>query len=265
MELKLQLRSPEREAIQQTLEALQDAPKEDIDEFLRYILNGRQNALQLFLKGAYDNPKTWWIGVFAVQMQTGLFGTRLQRMAASNAGVLNSLLAPVTADLKSMATGGDSKIVSNVVRYALKYHRSLVLGRLAGGTFTSFAAAGGLMGSRARKKLPRSGRAVANTAIMITNWGLASYGAGIMAIGLGRRNLRDILFSVLTGSDIMIPPHFELFLGKAELVAEEYEQIEWLTAMLDEISHLTQIGTGPVPISEFCSRPENINLKGICR
>lgn len=109
MELKLQLRSPEREAIQQTLEALQDAPKEDMDEFLRYILNGRQNALQLFLKGAYDNPKTWWIGVFAVQMQTGLFGTRLQRMAASNAGVLNSLLAPVTADLKSMATGGDSK------------------------------------------------------------------------------------------------------------------------------------------------------------
>ena len=63
----------------------------------------------------------------------------------------------------------------------------------------------------------------------------------------------------------MIPPHFELLLGKAELVAEEYEQIEWLTAMLDEISHLTQIGTGPVPISEFCSRPENINLKGICR
>ncbi|GGY86287.1 hypothetical protein [Marinobacter zhanjiangensis] len=91
MELKFDLRSPDRDAVQKTLENLQDAPKDDVDDFMRYILNGNRNALQSFIKGAVNNPKTWWIGLFSLQMQAGLFGSRLNRMANSNAGILVSM------------------------------------------------------------------------------------------------------------------------------------------------------------------------------
>ncbi|MFC4260541.1 hypothetical protein ACFOZ5_16095 [Marinobacter lacisalsi] len=75
MELKFELTSPDRDAVQETLEALQGAPKDDVDDFLRYILNGNRNAIQSFIKGAVDNPKTWWIGLFSLQMQAGVMNT----------------------------------------------------------------------------------------------------------------------------------------------------------------------------------------------
>ena len=36
LNLKLDLRTADREAIQAVMEALQDAPKDDVDDFLRY-------------------------------------------------------------------------------------------------------------------------------------------------------------------------------------------------------------------------------------
>ncbi len=264
MDLKFNLRSPDRDAVQKTLESLQNAPKDDVDAFMRYILNGNRNALQNFTKGAVDNPKTWWIGLFSLQMQAGLFGHRLQQLARSNASVLESILAPLWTDAKGSLVRDDAAIVSNVVRYALKYHRSLLAGRFAGGAFTTFATTGGLFGRRQIGKLRRSAKYPIGAGVFVTNVSLASYGAGMMSVGLGRAKLRDVLFSILTGSDVQIPPHFELLLGKAALSTKELEQVEWLKEMLVELSKLTQVGSGPIPIKEFCSRPENIDFKAIC-
>lgn len=264
MELKFELRTPDRDAVQQTLESLQNAPKDDVDDFMRYILNGNRNALQSFIKGAVDNPKTWWIGLFTLQMQAGLLGNRLQRMSQSNAGVLRTILAPLWDDAKGTLVSEDSTIISNVVRYAFKYHRSMLAGRLAGGGFTTFATTGGLYGRRQLGRLKRPARYSIGVGVFVTNVSLASYGAGIMAVGLGRSKIRDVLFSILTGSDVQIPPHFELLLGETSATAEEMEQIEWLREILVEINKLVQVGSGPIPIQEFCSKPENIDFKAIC-
>ncbi|MFC4257631.1 hypothetical protein ACFOZ5_01150 [Marinobacter lacisalsi] len=264
MELKFELTSPDRDAVQETLEALQDAPKDDVDDFMRYILNGNRNGIQSFIKGAVDNPKTWWIGLFTLQMQTGRMGNRLQRLANSNAGHLSTILAPLWADAKGSLVSDDESIVTNVVRYALKYHRSMLVGRLAGGGFTSFASTGGLFGQRARAGFKTPAKIAFGTGVLVTNLALASYGAGIMAVGLGRSKLRDVLFSILTGSDMQIPPHFELLLSTAAITSEELEQLEWLKKILVEINKLAQVGTGPIPISEFCSKPENLHWESIC-
>jgi len=35
--------------------------------------------------------------------------------------------------------------------------------------------------------------------------------------------------------------------------------------LLGKVMALAQLSTCPVPIREFCSRPENVSLKGVCR
>ncbi|GGY67617.1 hypothetical protein GCM10007071_13300 [Marinobacter zhanjiangensis] len=140
----------------------------------------------------------------------------------------------------------------------------MLAGRLAGGGFTTYATTGGRWGRGQIGRLRRPAQFSIGIGVFVTNVSLASYGAGMMAVGLGRAKLRDVLFSILTGSDMQIPPHFELLLGKAALSAEELEQMEWLRDILVEINKLAQVGTGPIPISEFCSKPENIDFKAIC-
>lgn len=266
MDLKLDIRSTDREAIQSALEALQDAPKKDVDDFLRYVLNGNRNALQSFAKGAVDNPKTWWIGIFSLQMQTGLFGDRLKQMANRNAGLLQSALAPLWEDaMGTVFDDEDSEILSHVIRYAFKYHSALIAGRLVGGGFTTFASTGGRFGKRQIAKLPNPVKYTTVGGIMVANFAIASYGAGMMAIGLGRSRLRDILFTILTGSTEPLPSHYRLLLGNAAMTAEELAEEEWLRNVLLEMGKMTQIGGGPVPIKEFCARPENINRDELCK
>ena len=265
LNLKLDLRTADREAIQAVMEALQDAPKDDVDDFLRYVLNGNRNTLQAFVKGAVDNPKTWWIGVFTLQMQSGLFGDRLKRLASQNAGILQSILAPLWADAKGTVVGEDTELLSQIIRYAVKYHSALIAGRFAGGGFTTYATMGGRWGGRQRASLSAQARMGTAISVGLTNFALASYGAAIMAVGLGRSELRDILFSILTGSTETIPPHFRLLLGQAAMSAEELTKEEWLKEALLEINEMTQIGTGPIPIKEFCARPENIDWTELCK
>lgn len=205
MDVKLDIRSVDREAIQQTLESLQDAPKDDVDGFLRYVLNGNRNALQSFVKGAVDNPKTWWIGIFSLQMQMGLFGERLRNRACSNAHILKQILSPLWEDAKGTVFGEETDILGHIVRYAFKYHSAMIIGRFAGGAFTTFASTGGRMGNRYIARIKQPGRTTVVGGAGLTNVVIASYGAAMMSIGLGREKLHDVLFSILTGSAEQMP------------------------------------------------------------
>jgi len=49
------------------------------------------------------------------------------------------------------------------------------------------------------------------------------------------------------------------------LTKEEEKYQEAIESALLEISKLTQLSPGPIPIKEFCQKKENMNLKGICK
>ncbi|BBA32509.1 hypothetical protein sS8_0544 [Methylocaldum marinum] len=73
-----------------------------------------------------------------------------------------------------------------------------------------------------------------------------------------------IIQSVLTGRPEHLPNGYRSDSSKP-LSDEEGELLKNLKSALGEVTSLTQVELDPVPIKEFCSRPENINLKGLCK
>lgn len=148
-------------------------------------------------------------------------------------------------------------MLSAIVRYNLQHRKADIVGRLLGSKFTNYASTGGRFGN---KRLSKGGK-LART---ITNFSIASYGAAIKALAEEHRTLEAIIQSVLTGRPEDLPAGYHSQSG-APLSEEETNLLENVESALSEVMSLTQVEPGPVPIKEFCSRPENINLKGVCR
>ncbi|MGH1487724.1 MAG: hypothetical protein ACRBCI_16050 [Cellvibrionaceae bacterium] len=246
----LSLTNEQKKASQALVESLQSVPKEDLN---RFILNfsTSEPAWHRFIKGAYNHPITWWIGIFQLQMQMGLWGH--QRKSSANA--LGGTLWQVTRPLRDEASTTGKDIILSVVKYNLKHRKSDMAGRLAGGAFTNYASTGG----RAGKRIPKGLKYPIN----LSNFILASYGAAIKAMASGHRNLESVIQSILTGRPESLQ---KLPLqSSGELSPEEEKLLNSSEVVLTEVMALSQVFPSPVPIKEFCLRPENINLKNLCK
>lgn len=254
--LSLNLRTDEKESVQSVLEGLQGATPQDVESALAGLAQGNRGPIQRFLVGAYNHPLTWWVGLFQLQMQYGMWGSRWRAVASTRASVLWQVTAPLRDEVVAAFDGGDMPILSAVVRYNLKYRKADITGRFAGGFFTNYASTGGRFGNQrlsSRVKLARG----------FTNFGIASYGASVRSVATGHRKLEEIIQAVVTGRPEPLPPSFARNLGAPS--AEEPSIVAKAEQVLGEVMALTQLGAGPVPIREFCSRPENVNLEGVCR
>ncbi|WP_445767264.1 hypothetical protein [Rheinheimera sp.] len=98
----------------------------------------------------------------------------------------------------------------------------------------------------------------------ISNFGIASYGAGIKAIAEGHKSLDAVIQSVLTGRPDGLPPGYNK-LADNSMTPQELELVHGLELGMSEIMTLSQVEPAPLPIKEFCAKPENINLKGLCK
>jgi hypothetical protein len=88
--------------------------------------------------------------------------------------------------------------------------------------------------------------------------------AAIKALAEEHKTLEAIVQSVLTGRPEHLPSGYRSD-SSTPITDEEGELLENLGSALGEVMSLTQVEPGPVPIKEFCSRPENMNLKGLCK
>lgn len=253
----LNLSVREKNDVQAFVENLQANPRE-LTGFTVTFAHGNEAAWHRFLKGAYNHPITWWIGIFQLQMQMGIWGSLHRTMASMRASVLWQLSEPLRNEASGLLKGEDMPMLSAIVRYNLKYRKADIAGRFAGGAFTDYASMGGRLGSkRLSKNAKRIGR--------YTNLGIASYGAATKALVQGHKSLEAIVQSILTGRPEHIPTSYRSDSSTAPPTQEEQELLDKLEMALSEVMSLTQVAPGPVPIKEFCSRPENINLKGVCR
>jgi len=259
----LNLGITEKNDVQAFVENLQANPRE-LTGFTTTFAHGNEAAWHRFLKGAYNHPITWWIGIFQLQMQMGIWGHQHRSAASTRASVLWKLSEPLRNEASGLLKGEDIPMLSAIVRYNLKYRKADIAGRLAGGAFTNYASTGGRFGNKTLAKAGKATRISVKGIRMFTNLGLASYGAAIKALVQGHKTLEAIIQSILTGHPEHLPANYRSDSGTAP-TQEEQELIDKLETALSEVMSLSQVAPGPVPIKEFCSRPENINLKGVCR
>lgn len=247
----------EKDDVQSFVETLQKAEPGELTGFAMTFAHGNEAAWYRFIMGAYNHPITWWIGIFQLQMQMGVWGHYHRSVANARASVLWQLSEPLRDEVSGLLKGEDMPMLSAIVRYNLKYRKADFAGRLIGGAFTNYASTGGHFGN---KRLSKAGKGVR----MATNFGIASYGAAIKAVAEGHKTIEAVIQSILTGHPEHLPDNYRNDNGAA-VSNEEVQLLENLKSALSELMSLTQVTPGPIPIKEFCSRPENINLKGVCR
>lgn len=253
----LDLGLTEKNDVQIFVENVQNSSPHEVNVFASWFSNGNGAVWSRFIRGAYNHPITWWIGIFQLQMQMGIWGFHRRAQASERASILWQLSKPLRDEVSGLLKGEDIPMLSAIVRYNLKYRKADIAGRLAGGAFTNYASTGGRLGNKSLSKNAKRVRTVANL-------GIASYGAAIKAIAEGRKTIEAVIQSILTGHPEHLPDNYRND-GGAAVSSEETKLLENLKSALSELMSLTQVMPGPVPIREFCSRPENINLKGVCK
>lgn len=254
---QLNLDITSKQDIDKFIKNTQSLNQQELDNFKNNFAQGNKAAWQRFIVGAYNHPLTWWIGIIQLQMQVGLWGHKYKSIAAIRANMLWQITAPLRKEVKGGLHGDSMPIITTIVKYNIKHRKADILGRLTGGAFTNYASTGGRMGNKA---LPNSAKVVRT----VTNLGLASYGAAIQAVVKGHKNIEAIIQSILTGQPEQLPPNIKN-MGDLPLNEEEQKYQAAIESALLEITRLTQVSPGPIPIREFCQKKENMQLKGICK
>src|SRR5690606_19961606 len=118
--------------VQAFVENLQEDPR-GMANFTTNFANGNEAAWRRFLKGANNHPITWWIGIFQLQMQMGIWGHQYRSVASARASVLWQICEPLRQEAHGSLHGEEAPILSAIVRYNLNYRKADMAGRLAGG------------------------------------------------------------------------------------------------------------------------------------
>lgn len=100
------------------------------------------------------------------------------------------------------------------------------------------------------------------TSIIATNLSLASYGACVRSVGKGHKKPENIINSILTGNPNAPIPYPR---NGQKPTKEQEELLEKVNSALNEMSRLSNVTATPTPISTFCLKPENKDLKGLCK
>lgn len=58
------------------------------DGFSMTFPHGNEAAWYRFVKGTYNHPITWWVGIFQLQMQMGIWGSCHRAVASTRASIV---------------------------------------------------------------------------------------------------------------------------------------------------------------------------------
>jgi hypothetical protein len=247
--------APRKNSIQHFMEVLLQSEPPQAQEFLKRMDKTRDDAAWLrYINAMAGFPKTWWIGIFQMQMVAGIWGAEHQASAMIRQNTLQRMLNGVPAHPDEAI-----RIAKIVVYYAYQNRKADIVGRFHGGFFTSYALAGG----RAGASLPTAIKIAAS----VTNLSIASFGSAIWAVGSGLSEYYHIVNSILMGNPT--PYLGTLLTQKTNLPPEEIKKIEetanLVYSQMSPIAALNRVQPNAVPLSVFCSRPENMDLKKLCK
>lgn len=226
----------------------------DSSRFADKFTDERAPGWQRYFHGIYNHPKTWWIGIIQVQMVTGIWGERQKARAMLRQQALARVLYQLLAEENREQS---LELINRAVRFNLKYRKADIVGRIHGGIFTNFASTGG-----------RHGRVVdpaVRISVSVTNLMLATFGAAIQSIAEHYGTAEHIINSMITGKAQELPEGYRSLSRMAPNDPKVPELTDALKSGLHGVSAVNNISPSPVPVSEFCARPENVELKGLCQ
>lgn len=136
-----------------------------------------------------------------------------------------------------------------VVSFIRKYFKSYLVGRGFGGVFTGYAQTGGAK-LPLKVALPQSA----------TNFTIASFGGGVLAVGKGARSVEDILFSTITGKAVSLPVMPRVTPVQINAQDPELQAVIANAHAVKEINSVNPVG--PMSIEKFCGQRQNASLRG---
>lgn len=253
-DLSLDFGAKEKEELDALMRMLEQSDNTTSRDFLDSFTNSSSPSWIRYSQAIYNHPKTWWIGIIQLTMLTGVWGDRHRRAASMRQSALSQI---VTRYFSTRSDEGRLSDAEKIVLFNLKFRKADVLGRLHGGLFTNYAATGGLYGKRLSNSVKIPAAAV--------NFTLASFGACVEAIAQGYRSYGALAQSILIGKPESISDT-RVFNGsfQAPPDVDSHMAREALLSQVVAVHYLNGMKDGPVPVREFCSRPENQNLKKVC-
>lgn len=245
----------DKQAIRELVDRVSNDNAPQVDDFLNRFTDEQHPAWRRYADGIYSHPKTWWIGIIQTQMILGLWGQKRYAQASLRQNILAGILFTALTAAEEYRKPA-RKTIRLVIDYNLKYRKADIAGRFHGGLFTNYASTGG----RAGMRLPLS----VKWASKISNFTMASFGAAIQGIAAGLTTLDSLLNAVLTGRAERLPaPYVELSKNVSDADRDKWESL--LNDEMLGIEILNSTSAKPVTLHEFCGRPENVNLKGVCK
>jgi len=252
--IPLALSPLDKKAVGTFLEKIAQEDQKEIGKTMKNFASRELPAWQRYIDGIYSHPKTWWVGIIQMQMVMGIWGSKHRSEAMIRQNLLSQVLSELLADENRERS---QKLIMLTVRFNIKYRKANISGRFHGGMFTNYASMGGRFGRGLSRGMKWSGR--------LTNFTIASFGAAIQAIAKDFKSTDAILNSIITGKPERLPYQYKNLITDKSMSNYEMGLRSIIEGELHGVNTLNQRTPGPVPIREFCSRPENINLRNICK
>ena len=253
-ELLTFLDKSDRQAIEKGLDNIEAASTDLSNYFLKKFATVGDSSWFRFLHGAYEHPKDWWIGIIQLQMMAGYWG----KDRRADAMIRQSALDAAFQGFSSLSLSQQTNVLSGIAQYNYEHRKADISGRVAGTAFTNFASTGGLFGARRLRKSSRY-------SIVGVNFLISSYGAAVKSVQYGMKSIEPILQAIFTGHPEEIPSRYCSRTRQYNLSNEGEAVVEEMLTVLPKLVEVCQIGTKPVSIDKFCSRPRNKDLDSICQ
>ena len=245
----------DRARVQRLLEEIQSEDPVEAGRLLRDMTSKDAPIWRRYAGALAGNPITWWIGIIQILMVTGACGRKSQINALVRQNLLSQALVRAKRSADADALSGQ---VRRAVVYLLRHRKTEIIARFHGGAFVSYTTSGGRYGSRVKRPI------ALKAGSMATNYALASFGVLISTVHKGLVVPDDIVSGVLTGETVHIPGYVD-----PNLPPDLQEHMQRLDREFSYLHSLMVIealnnvsGDKPIPMKEFCARPENLKIGG---
>lgn len=197
------------------IEELLTKPPQNVDVDFIYTNNDRKPAWLRFLKGAYDMPVTWWIGIIHCTMLAGIWGNKYKSAAQINQQRLDLAL-------EKLASHPDKVKIRNTCATVAWYNKQYIAGRF----FAGFLVSRTINKFLSRFKFLKKYMLTTGIGLFGFNLSISSFGAALIAVGSGYNTTHDVVYSIITGTAQRFPPSKTVInLGIEELKEKAKDEI----------------------------------------
>lgn len=204
----------------------------ELDEFF----SGRDPAWHRAARGAYSAPHDWWVTWVHLSMLSGAWGSKYQSSAQINQQRLNLVLE------EALMLPNKMEVFWNIAKIVGQYQKAYMVGRIASNTYVI---------GQPTKKFIKRWPPFFNSIAKLGNFGVLSFGSGILATAKGLRRVEDVIPSMITGD---IRPYPRLKNNPATVPSGKFTA-EFINKYVEVIEEANDFDpSSPISYDEWCRK-----------